>query len=342
VNKIPIWREIKWWLGRPFGAFLFDRPPKPPNPPSYDELVAAIRSSPFVDRADRLIASLSPSILMHRTRAYLDDLQLGQSRLGGVPDVPADFEWPRLTDKPNPRHRLRPNPFLGKVAVNGYDKPMDFLVQLNLADLTSFDTSDLLPQTGSLLFFIDQHYDGPWPLGIEGCCVRHIDAGQALHRFADKSVLDAVHSYHCFTVEYFAAHSIPHPDDALAEQFLGEIVEEEIEALWDLHYLALGRNGGEIMMLGYPSLIQNDIRSDCELLYRGKDPYAREFRRESVRLKLEKKARHWRMLLQLKSGGGDHHPGWTWNDGGSLWFMIREKEARKLRFDRVCARSDCY
>lgn len=58
----------------------------------------------------------------------LDDIELGGSRLGGVPDLPIDFEWPRF---------------------QGYIVPL--IAQLNLADVEH--TAGLLPNNGWLCVF---------------------------------------------------------------------------------------------------------------------------------------------------------------------------------------------
>jgi hypothetical protein len=74
-----------------------------------------------------------------RTRAAIrleprpsgDTLVGAASWVGGVPRVPRDFRWP---------HRA--------------DRPLTFLAQINLADLSPESTAGLLPRRGVLLFFL--------------------------------------------------------------------------------------------------------------------------------------------------------------------------------------------
>lgn len=61
---------------------------------------------------------------------------VGESKLFGSPDVPDGFEWPAVIDD-----------------ANCYD--LDFLCQLNCADLAEYDRQKLLPQRGMLYFFYD-------------------------------------------------------------------------------------------------------------------------------------------------------------------------------------------
>ncbi|CEG97842.1 Putative uncharacterized protein [Propionibacterium freudenreichii] len=60
--------------------------------------------------------------------------EAGQSRLGGRPDVPRDFEWPRFQDKDDDSADA--------------NRPLTFLAQVNLADATRYDTEGLLPTAG--------------------------------------------------------------------------------------------------------------------------------------------------------------------------------------------------
>ncbi|RYX81970.1 DUF1963 domain-containing protein [bacterium] len=57
--------------------------------------------------------------------------ELGESRWGGAPDVPADFQWP-----------------------HDHKYPLTFLAQINLADLIA-DDENPFPATGLLQFFVD-------------------------------------------------------------------------------------------------------------------------------------------------------------------------------------------
>lgn len=71
----------------------------------------------------------------------------GQSRMGGKPDLPSDWQWPRLDDSGD--LETAPNP------------PLRFALQLNLAELHS--PHPLLPSSGLLYFFVDD--DELFPTG---------------------------------------------------------------------------------------------------------------------------------------------------------------------------------
>ena len=61
-------------------------------------------------------------------------LPIGASKLGGLPDVPADFVWPRFagTDYEGVKR----------------ERPLSFMAQFDLTELASFDAARLLAKAG--------------------------------------------------------------------------------------------------------------------------------------------------------------------------------------------------
>jgi uncharacterized protein YwqG len=68
-------------------------------------------------------------------------ISLGISRVGGLPDVPADFVWP-VTRRVKSRAK-------------NASRPLSFIAQLNCADIVPYDLTGSLPKTGLLSFFFD-------------------------------------------------------------------------------------------------------------------------------------------------------------------------------------------
>lgn len=70
-------------------------------------------------------------VVMHTTPIALEELPLGASRIGGVPDLPRDMSWPM-------------GPSGG---------PLGFLAQVDLEEAAPHEHSGLLPRSGWLCFF---------------------------------------------------------------------------------------------------------------------------------------------------------------------------------------------
>src|SRR5436309_15893649 len=73
-----------------------------------------------------------PSIRLLTTPFEESSLQVGVSKLGGLPDLPAGTPWPEW---------------------NGL--PQSFIAQIHLDDLHSYDVQQILPRHGMLWFFYD-------------------------------------------------------------------------------------------------------------------------------------------------------------------------------------------
>ena len=63
------------------------------------------------------------------------------SKIGGKPDVPKDFEWPVYEGKDFEDIRK--------------ERPLSFIIQINLKDVAPYDKEELLPKQGILSFFYE-------------------------------------------------------------------------------------------------------------------------------------------------------------------------------------------
>src|SRR5438105_4463467 len=80
-------------------------------------------------------------------RARAGEVELGASKFGGDPDLPAGVTWPL-----------------------GFDVPMEFVAQVRLGDITAYDLEHVFPKSGLLLFF----YNSLWATSFDDdpfeCC----------------------------------------------------------------------------------------------------------------------------------------------------------------------------
>src|SRR5437667_8909153 len=86
----------------------------------------ALRSAGLSRHTEQIQALGKPCIRFSTTRVEEEvQLPLGASKLGGLPDVPSDFEWPAYNDK-----------------------LLTFVAQLRLSDLAPLDVEQALPANG--------------------------------------------------------------------------------------------------------------------------------------------------------------------------------------------------
>jgi uncharacterized protein YwqG len=308
------------WVPEP-EPWVEPRPvPAPPTskPASGEDLAALCRElglSPArgadVERVAR------PSIRL--TRAAASPARCGASRLGGVPDVPAGFEWPRWGDT-----------------------SLAFLGQIDLREAAALLPESPLPPSGLLLFFYaaDLRPSGLEP-GHRGSC-RVVLAGEGEPLQPDP---EGRASFAEYPLELSRELTLP-PAYSLQVEPLG-LEDEEFEAWIELRerltvlqgvpleerstdWYALHRLLGHCEPVG-----SGEIELDCQLVTHGLDLSEGDGYFDARREELEPGAGDWRLLLQLSD---DDHLGSDWADGfGRLFLWIREQDLRSGNFDAVWA-----
>jgi uncharacterized protein YwqG len=236
----------------------------------------------------------------------------GTSFFGGAPSIAPD---------PWPTHQGR---------------RLDFLAQIDLAQSQAQLPMDWLPKSGALLFFYDFENQPP---GFDP---------------ADRGSWAVV--YQPVTPHELAPGGSPAPSDpAFGRAYVMfrtilsypswervqslNLTDEEKDELADLSYQQFGQQPKH-QIGGLPFPVQSDwMENECQLashgIYCGNNKY-----REDPRVpEIEKGAAEWRLLLQVDS---DDSAGMIWGDGGTLYFFIRESEARAGDFSNVWMVLQCH
>ena len=260
----------------------------------------------------------------------------GESRLGGLADLPATITWPAWRNR-----------------------PMATIAQFRLSELAAVD--DLLPPSGLLFFF--------WDSGAVGACAGGDEVADEAGWGFDPA--DAASARIVFVEDEAAAAPRDAPPGLVPEAVLGARAvrpfprltippwastafedlpvntdpgSPEVDAYFDLLDAldrAQGIGDGPIhQLLGHPDQIQNDMQLECQLvthgLYCGDE---REYQ-DPRRVELEPGAREWRLLLQIDTD--EDGLGVMWGDVGRIYFWIRDADLAARRFDAVWLVFQCY
>ena len=231
-----------------------------------------------------------------------------RSRLGGSPDVPADFEWPA--------HDGRAFAFVG---------------QFDLADLSRRFEALELPARGLLSFFVETAR--AVPIDDVPCRVLHFDEPEgnlSLMRPESQPTLPD------YPVELSLELTLPR-SRSLAVEDLG-LSQDEADAWDELRAQLASLQGVELeelspdwlnlhRLLGYPEALGGEMEPDLELT----SPVSIEVDDESLTLVPTDNAKRWRLLLQvsddvelrISAGGGF----------GRLYFWIEEPDFQASSFD---------
>ncbi len=263
------------------------------------------------------LESLFPKIQPHvKLKLELNTLPIdneqqsvGQSRIGGTPDLPVHAEWPKTE----------------------MGKSMSFVAQINLSEVSLYASAELLPKNGLLSFFYcaDQETWGFSPKDKDRFKVIYSEDISKLQQESIPSDLEDIFIPN--KVTFNEVLSVPGPEDESVSQYL------ENKDINSYSYLQMPSDN---QMFGYPYVIQNAMELECQLVTNGlycgdssgyNDPKAKV---------LEQGVKDWVLLLQI--GSEEDKTGMMWGDAGNLYYWIRKQDLENKAFDRAWMILQCY
>ena len=300
------------------------------------QLRSVIAASPLRDRSAEVLALVQPGVhlLKRMTEARREGprrwfglrkgevtmvrqalpVAPGASKLGGLPDVPAGFEWPQLKGK-----------------------PLGFIGQLRCADLPAAGLEALWPTDGMLHFFYDVE-EQPWggdDIAAETPFVRYTETTSELRPARPPSGAPTGFILPQFGLEPEVVPTLP--DFQAPETSALGFTDAEVEAYIEIHssYRDSFRGGGpDHQVGGHADNVQGDVRVEFEV-YTNPDA---DPRTKEDWIAAEGRAKDWRLLLQVDT---DNDLGVMWGDAGMIYFGIRADDLRRRRFNRAQVMLQC-
>jgi uncharacterized protein YwqG len=284
------------------------------------EIITDLKDSGLKFQANILDSLKKNSIVIRTSSAREMDFDLGDSKIGGMPHLPADFEWPYY-----------------------FDKPLTFIAQFNLSKIAAYDTEDQLPDEGFLLFFYEGSDEvcGMDPMDKGGFKVFYFDisADSLMETFPPSGTMPLNPCALSFRTE----SSYP-----LDENLILQLDEDELEDFYqlDVEKSELYENiaekhsplceEGVHRILGYPDLLLGEIFTVCQLASNGY--FSEETDLPDEAYELLKSADEWTLLFQMDS---DDNCRAMWGDCGMIYFAIKRDDLRNRNFDNVWAVFQC-
>lgn len=258
------------------------------------------------------------SIRITATSTPEDEVEIGGSKLGGTPDLPAGTTWPEF---------------------NGV--PLALLAQLRLQDCASYDHERLLPHSGILYFFYNAE-DQKWgfdPQDRGNWRVIYYDGDSSgLSRSFLSANLPEGSRFRTCKIALANEMTLPSWQSEAIRRL--NLSDDEWKRYADFPGAGCIEGTPVHRLLGHPEQIQGDMQLECQLvsngLYAGdssgyKDPRA---------AMLKDGAADWQLLLQIDSD--EDNLGTMWGDVGRVYFWIRQQELRSRDFSNVWLILQCY
>lgn len=252
--------------------------------------------------------------------------KLGVSRFGGWPDLPENSKWPVWENR-----------------------PMAFLGQINLAEISQVQADIRLPKSGLLLFFLGCGTDVFEP--------ELFDQDMYLvdlildHRNDPANAVQVVYAQehtHLRRIRYegkilpalfppcgvvITKGGLPLPHECTSSYECLPCDDTELDNYNELidH---LATDDCENQFSGYPVVLQSTpLEWGVENLFHGRDQFSIPKNEDMLR-SFNRDATRWGMLLQLTS---DHNPDFIWGDSGHLYIYGPRAEMEQGNFQNCYA-----
>lgn len=291
----------------------------------------------LADHARAVRALLRPSLRLTLDRDWSEDEDtnadetrvVGESRVGGIPDLPASIPWPEA-----------------------HGRPLMFVAQFDLAKISRYPAARELPRRGLLSFFYDPHGEDDMSHAVRvlhlgetaGLAPRKPPPGVerlAFHvvRFKRERELPGVASEYFFHALLPAEQVQPWYERLAAGDGANPPIDED--ALGRLVHEMSERDDERPMhqLLGHPDSIQGDPYLDVEMTTNpgGWDGW-RDGTPESRRLR--DRALRWRLLLQVDATQDDELL--LNQDGGYFYFWIPDDALAAHDWSRARGALQCH
>lgn len=250
---------------------------------------------------------LKHAITMDLERVEEHQLGLGQSKLGGLPDLPKGQRWPMYKGG-----------------------AMSFVGQINLEEIAEYDLDKRLPERGMLYFFYDaaQEAWGTEPSDKEASRVIFYEGElDGLETVAAPEDLEDEAIFWPARITFASKINMPdYESDLLYDVDLAdeeyELYSQLDEMISDEEYLN--------KILGHANSVQSGMELECELVRNGLSGDSSGFKSPKAKA-LKRHIESWHLLLQVDSN--DETCNMLWGEAGRLFFWIREEDLRQRNFD---------
>jgi uncharacterized protein YwqG len=187
----------------------------------------------------------------------------GGSRIGGLPELPTGFDWPRWKNR-----------------------PLSLLAQINCAEITVHDSDKLWPASGQLYFFYDLK-EQPWggePNDLGAWSVRYTESTDLSGNRVPNEVRDSVRVLPKYGLHFATILTLPGTLDSLD---LDDVEFDSYYKLtWELRKFFTGAEPAH-QSLGHADTIQGPVEDEWSEL--------------AMRLRRGKPQSMWKLLLQFDS-----------------------------------------
>jgi len=182
---------------------------------------------------NEILSFIRPALRMEKSS--IENTDIGESKIGGSPDLPKEFPWPLGEDC---------NVFFNE-STEDEKRLAGFIAQINLKEISGFKTHNNLPEKGLLSFFCfqDIENDNPDKIGIR--CFYFQDLEGFEKKVSPKELTDGNAEMKVSKMEFIETYDFPESYDSPWSAEI-ELKTEGLEDFFDYY-----RNKNFENILGY-------------------------------------------------------------------------------------------
>jgi uncharacterized protein YwqG len=224
----------------------------------------------------------------------------GASRLGGLPDLPANSVWPQWQGI-----------------------PQSFIAQIRLEELQPYDTQKLLPPKGLLWFFYAAQQDvyGDDPSNKGAWQVLFADSVEQLQRLPVPAQLPQEARFKPCSLSYATELTLAvQPELEIPGLQWNNDEQKKYDTVFAAFHEQDDTSVPQHRMLGFADVLQDDMRVQSQLNSNGITDWD-----SSKAKRLAQEANEWQLLLQVDT---DEQIGMHWASVGRLYYWIKGSNLR--------------
>lgn len=297
-----------------------------------EELKSRLETNGLGHCFDKLKLHVRNSIRLHLNATDENSMAVGRTKIGGRPDLPKDIPW--VTETNIKVSREKKFFFFYSKKKETITKPLSFIAQINLSEVSPFDQDGLLPQTGILYFFYTSDQDA-WGYS-------HKDKNRfkiiywdgdfsELRRIDFPKDLPVYSRFNPCSVDVKSEISLPSHE----HEIYNSLSDVDKDIFWEKI-----KGDDELInkLLGYSDNIQDEMEIDCERLYNWPGNNIVNYNAKKAAI-FRSEAAKWRLLLQIDS---DETSEMMWGDCGRLYFWVKKEAMLNKQFDKTWFFLQCY
>lgn len=280
-----------------------------------DEILKQLAEEGMENLVTDVESLMRNSINIKLTAYENDSFPVGSSKIGGLPDLPSKTKWPKEES--------------GEL--------LSFMAQLNLSELSKYDTDKELPNSGMLYFFYSTA-NQPWgydPLSKSCWKVIYYKGEYNELKRKELSEKDSPNTILSPSkMEFRSEVTLPSFDSIYMDKL--NLDKRTQKKLSDFIYKIIPeeeRYSITHRLLGYPDLAEGDMKLGCQLASNGINVEKITTMNTPEIRNLQGGVKDWRLLLQIDSDDTDARM--TWADFGRIYFWIRDEDLANKNFDNV-------